>query len=129
MTTRLLLSHRIVLTAMATLSIYREAEYSKRKQEAQGPMSLHTFLGYFTGLYFISGDLDATTLWRTAFLVHILDAILCGLMAGSSGRSRSLWTAAGLCFGIWALAAIFLLPVKRHAIKNARGAQWSWAIT
>ncbi|HEY6200152.1 MAG TPA: hypothetical protein VI231_16190 [Candidatus Binatia bacterium] len=92
-------------------------------------MSLHTFLGYFTGLYFISGDLDATTLWRTAVLVHILDAILCGLMAGSSGRSRSLWTAAGLCFGIWALAAIFLLPVKRHAIKNARESQSSCAIT
>ena len=114
---------------MATLSIYGEAEYSKRTQEAQGPMSLHTFLGYFTGLYFISGDLDATTLWRTAVLVHILDAILCGLIAGSSGRSRSLWTAAGLCFGIWALAAIFLLPVKRRAVKNARESQSSCAIT
>jgi hypothetical protein len=114
---------------MATLSIYGEAEYSKRTQEAQGPMSLHTFLGYFTGLYFISSDLDATTLWRTAVLVHILDAILCGLIAGSSRRSRSLWTAAGLCFGIWALAAIFLLPSKRRVLNHAEESQSSCAIT
>ena len=76
-------------------------------------MSLHTFLGYFTGLYFINPELSGAMLWRTAALVHLLDAILCGLIARSSGRNRALWTLAGLLLGIWALAAIFVLPVRR----------------
>jgi hypothetical protein len=76
-------------------------------------MTLHTLLGYFTGLYFINPDLSGAMLWRTAGLVHLLDAILCGLIARSSGRNRILWTLAGLVLGIWALAAIFVLPTKR----------------
>jgi hypothetical protein len=76
-------------------------------------MSLHTVLGYFTGLYFINPDLSGAMLWRTAGLVHLLDAILCGLIARSSGRNRVVWTLAGLVLGIWALAAIFVLPAKR----------------
>src|SRR3954470_6005757 len=100
-----------------------------RTKEAQGPMTLHTILGYFTGLYFIKADLDATMLWRTAGLVHLLDAILCGLIAASSGRNRKLWTLMGVCFGIWALAAIFVLPAKRRALKDARTPQSSCAMT
>lgn len=76
-------------------------------------MSVHTLLGYLTGLYFIDPDLSGAMLWRTAGLVHLLDAILCSLIARSSGRNRILWTLAGLLLGIWALAAIFVLPVKR----------------
>jgi hypothetical protein len=76
-------------------------------------MSLHILLGYFTGLYFINPDLSGAMLWRTAGLVHLLDAILCGLIARSSGRNRIPWTLAGLVLGIWALAAIFVLPAKR----------------
>jgi len=82
-------------------------------------MSLHTLLGYFTGLYFINPDLTGVMLWRTAGLVHLLDAILCGLIARSSGRNRVLWTLAGLMLGIWALAAIFVLPVKRAPVTTA----------
>jgi hypothetical protein len=82
-------------------------------------MSLHTLLGYFTGLYFINPDLSGAMLWRTAGLVHLLDAILCGLIARSSGRNRIVWTLAGLLLGIWALAAIFVLPVKRAPSTTA----------
>ena len=92
-------------------------------------MSLHTFLGYFTGLYFINADLSGAMLWRTAALVHLLDAILCGLIARSSGRSRILWTVAGLCLGIWALATIFVLPARRRGLENTGPAQSSCAIT
>jgi hypothetical protein len=81
-------------------------------------MSFHTLLGYFTGLYFVKPDLDATTLLRTAALVHVLDAILCGLIAGQSGRNKKIWIVAGLCFGIWSLATLFLLPSRRAAIKQ-----------
>ncbi|HEX9442849.1 MAG TPA: hypothetical protein VGA73_01960 [Candidatus Binatia bacterium] len=92
-------------------------------------MSFYTFLSYFTGLYFIRPDLDAAMLLRTAALVHLLDAILCGLIAGSSGRSRVLWTLAGFGFGIWALAALFLLPARRRPIDAGTGSHSSCATT
>ena len=82
-------------------------------------MSLQILLGYFTGLYFINPDLTDAMLLRTAGLVHLLDAILCGLIARSSGRNRILWTLAGLVLGIWALAAIFVLPARRAPAATA----------
>jgi hypothetical protein len=72
----------------------------------------YQLLGYFSGLFFIKSEMDPTTLWRTAALVHFLDAILCGVVAKHSGRSKLLWTLGGALCGIWALAAIFLLPAK-----------------
>ncbi|HEY7219410.1 MAG TPA: hypothetical protein VH985_13585 [Candidatus Binatia bacterium] len=75
-------------------------------------MDFYQLLGYCSGLFFIKPEMDPTTLWRTAALVHLLDAILCGVIANHSGRSKMLWTIAGAVCGIWALAAIFLLPVK-----------------
>jgi hypothetical protein len=44
---------------------------------------------------------------------HILDAILCGVVANHSGRNKFLWTVSGLICGIWALGALFLLPTKK----------------
>jgi hypothetical protein len=69
-------------------------------------------LGYFSGLFFIKSEMDPTTLWHTAALVHFLDAILCGVIAKYSRRNKTIWTIAGGLCGIWALAAIFLLPAK-----------------
>ena len=77
-------------------------------------MDFYNALSYFTGLHFIDAALDGQALLRTAALVHLLDAILCGLIAGQSGRSRTIWTVAGLGLGTWALAAIFLLPAKKR---------------
>jgi hypothetical protein len=71
----------------------------------------HIF-GYLSGLLLIKPDIDGTTLIRTGALVHILDAILCMVIAGHSSRQRLPWTLAGVVFGIWALGALFLLPTK-----------------
>jgi hypothetical protein len=76
-------------------------------------VDFYRLLGYYSGLFFIKSEMDATTLWRTAALVHFLDAILCCVLAKYSGRSKKLWTIAGAICGIWALAAIFLLPAKK----------------
>jgi len=76
-------------------------------------MDFATLLGYLSGLYFIKPDLDSSMLLRTAALVHILDAALCGLIASQSGRNKEAWTIAGLLLGIWALGTLFLLPNKR----------------
>ena len=77
-------------------------------------MDFYSALSYFTGLHFINAGLDGQALLRTAALVHLLDAILCGLIAGQSGRSKTSWTVAGFGLGIWALATIFLLPAKKR---------------
>jgi hypothetical protein len=71
----------------------------------------HVF-GYLTGLLFTKPDMDPTSLFRTAGFVHFLDAILCRLLAGYTGRGKNLWMIAGLLLGIWALGTLFLLPVK-----------------
>ena len=78
-------------------------------------MDLYTIFGYFSGLYFIRPDLDSSTLLRTGALVHIVDAVLCGVIARQSGRNRNIWTVTGLFLGIWALGTLFLLPDKRKS--------------
>jgi hypothetical protein len=78
-------------------------------------VDFYQFLGYFSGLLFIRSEMDATSLWRTAALVHLLDAILCGVIANYSGRSKTGWTIAGAIGGIWALGILFLLPAKNGA--------------
>ena len=85
-------------------------------------MDFYQLLGYCSGLFFIKSDMDPATLWHTAALVHLLDAILCGVIANHSGRSKTLWTIAGAVCGIWALAAIFLLPVKAP-LQNSSGSK------
>jgi hypothetical protein len=80
-------------------------------------VDFHQFLGYFTGLLFVRPEMDPVSLWRTAALVHLLDAILCCVIANYSGRSKPAWTIAGAVGGIWALGILFLLPAKNQA-KN-----------
>lgn len=61
--------------------------------------------------------MEPESLWRTAALVHGLDAILCGVIAKYSNRNKLAWTVAGLLLGIWALSALFLLPARNQAKK------------
>jgi hypothetical protein len=76
-------------------------------------VDFYIVLGYLTGLLLIRPDMSPDTVLRTAALVHVLDAILCRVIASQGGRDKNLWTAAGLIFGIWALGALFLLPAKK----------------
>ncbi len=75
-------------------------------------MDFYRLIGYGSGLLFIKADMEPSSLWHTVALIHILDAILCGVIAKHSGRNKYLWTAGGLICGIWALGALFLLPAK-----------------
>jgi hypothetical protein len=83
-------------------------------------VDLYQFLGYFSGLLFIKPEMDPTTLVRTAALVHLLDAILCSVIANHDGRNKTAWTIAGLLGGIWALGILFLLPAKNHTKNSPR---------
>ena len=75
-------------------------------------MSFEVFVGYFTGLRVLGGNLPLPTLLGTALVVHLLDGIMCRLFAHNNGHPKNLWTALGFVFGIWALATLVLLPKK-----------------
>jgi hypothetical protein len=78
-------------------------------------MTPDLLLGYFTGLRFLNPDIAWPTLVRTALFVHLLDALMCRLVAHNNGHPKTLWSALGLVFGIWAVAAILLLPARGRA--------------
>ena len=78
-------------------------------------MDFYQIVGYLTGLYLVRPEMEPATLLRTASLVHLLDAVLCRVVAGHSGRRKIPWTIAGLVFGVWALGLLFLLPAKNQA--------------
>jgi hypothetical protein len=77
-------------------------------------MDFYQLLGYFTGLLVVRPNMEPSSLVPTAALVHVLDAILCGVIAGHSRRNIIGWTISGLIGGIWALGALFLLPAKKN---------------
>ena len=81
-------------------------------------MDFYQFLGYLTGLHFIKPSLEAATFLPTALLIHLLDSLLCWLIAAHSGRNKGLWTVAGLVLGIWALGTLFLLNDIRQKAKD-----------
>lgn len=67
-------------------------------------------LGYFTGLRFLTSDIDPVTLVRTAVFIHVLDSVMCRLFAHNNGYPKNLWTLLGFVFGIWAVAVLIVLP-------------------
>ncbi len=77
-------------------------------------MDFYQLLGYFTGLLVVRPNMEPSSLVPTAALVHVLDAILCGVIAGHSRRNIIGWTISGLIGGIWALGVLFLLPAKKN---------------
>jgi hypothetical protein len=104
----------MVFTAMAMFPFERRPSILIVKSKRQGlVVDFYHLFGYFSGLLFIKSEMEPATLVRTAALVHFLDAILCRVIAGQSGRQKFLWTVAGLLFGIWALGTFFLLPAKK----------------
>jgi hypothetical protein len=80
-------------------------------------VSFDLALGYFTGLHWLAPDLAGSQLIRTALLVHVCDAICCGVLAASHGYRRALWTAVGFVFGVWAVA-VLLVRANLHRFGN-----------
>jgi len=77
-------------------------------------VSFEVFLGYFTGLRILGGNLSFSSLITTVIVVHFLDSIMCRLVARNNGYPQNLWAALGFCFGIWAVAILLLLPKKQE---------------
>ena len=72
-------------------------------------IDLVSAIGYLSGIYFIQPNLDPATLIRTVSVIHILDALLCYVIATQGGRNRTILTLAGLVLGVWAVGTLFLV--------------------
>jgi hypothetical protein len=77
-------------------------------------MSFEVFLGYFTGLRVLGGNIPFSTLLSTALVIHILDGIMCRLFARNNGYPKNFWTILGFVFGIWAIMFLVLLPKRQQ---------------
>lgn len=78
-------------------------------------MNFDDVLGLWTGLALLAPEMAPATLRRTALLVHVCDAVVCGILARKAGRPRGAWTVAGFLGGVWALALLLLLPARPAA--------------
>jgi hypothetical protein len=73
-------------------------------------MTAATLLAYLSGLALVAPDLEPPALVGTALTLHVCHAVLCRLFAHKNGYPTNLWTLLGLIAGLWAVAAIILLP-------------------
>jgi hypothetical protein len=73
-------------------------------------MTLSTVLSYWSGLAFVAPQLPWPTLVGTLLILHACDAVVCRLLAHNTGRPPARWTLIGFVGGLWAVAALLLLP-------------------
>jgi ABC-type transport system involved in cytochrome c biogenesis permease subunit len=79
---------------------------------------LKTLLGYLSGLAFLQPDIPLVTLLATMVVVNVCDAIMCRLFAHNNGYPKNLWTVAGFVFGIWAVAALIVMPKREKRLAS-----------
>jgi hypothetical protein len=82
-------------------------------------MSFATALSYWSGLAFVAPDLPSAVVGGTTLAVHICDAVLCRLLAGSAGRPRNPWTVVGFIGGVWAVAWMLVVVLPRRQAPDA----------
>ena len=80
---------------------------------------LNTFLGVLSGLRLLRAEIPLPTLVATMIVVNICDAIMCRLFAHNNGYPKNLWTAIGLVFGIWGVAALIVMPKREQRSEPA----------
>lgn len=71
-----------------------------------------TIIGYLSGVYLIEPELENGSLAATLIVIHVLDCILCSIIARHSGRKPGAWALAGLTLGVWGVLPLLLLPAK-----------------
>jgi hypothetical protein len=79
---------------------------------------LNTFLGYLSGLRLLRSEIPLATLVATMIVVNICDAVMCRLFAHNNGYPKNLWTAIGLVFGIWGVAALIVMPKREKRFAS-----------
>ncbi len=75
-------------------------------------MNAAAILSWVSGLALVSSDLDAATQLGTSLVMLVCDAGMCRLFAHNNGYPKNLWTIIGFVFGIWAVAALIVMPKR-----------------
>lgn len=78
---------------------------------------LKSVLGVLSGLAFLQSDLSLETIVPTMIVVNVCDAIMCRLFAHNNGYPKNLWTTIGLVGGIWAVAALIVMPKRERRLR------------
>ncbi|MGH7779289.1 MAG: hypothetical protein ACREQR_05645 [Candidatus Binataceae bacterium] len=77
---------------------------------------LATILSLTSGFALMGNRLPPATIVATSIVVDLALAPLVAVIAARRGRRASLWAAAGIAFGMWALAAALLMPAAGREI-------------
>lgn len=83
-------------------------------------MRLEAAIAWWTGLALATPALPLETLLGTGLALHLCDAVLCRVFARKNGYPPTLWTVIGLVGGLWAVAALILLP-RRDGTPIVKG--------
>ncbi len=78
-------------------------------------MSGPTLLAWVSGLALVRSGLDVPAVLGTSITLQICHAILCRIFAHNNGYPKNLWTLFGALGGVWAVAALILLPRRNGA--------------
>lgn len=75
--------------------------------------TLATVLGFASGFALMGYHETTANLIATSLAIDATLAPLTAVIARRRGQSASLWTVLGFVFGMWALAAIFIISYRR----------------
>jgi len=75
--------------------------------------TIATIIGFASGFALMGYRESAATLLVTSLAVDASLAPLTAVIAMRRGRATVLWTILGFAFGMWALAAVLMLPASR----------------
>lgn len=78
-------------------------------------MILATILSLTSGFALMGYKLPPATIVGTSIMVDISLAPLTAVIASRRGRSTLGWTIAGLALGMWAVAAVLVLPAANRS--------------
>lgn len=83
-------------------------------------MTLETAIAWWTGLAVAAPPLPFETTLGTGLALHLCDAVLCRVFARKNGYPPTLWMFIGFVGGLWAVAALILLP-RRDGTPIVKG--------
>ncbi len=76
--------------------------------------TLANILSLTSGLAVMGYRLPPATILATSIVVDLALAPLTAVIASRRGRNAARWTIAGLALGMWALAAVLVLPAPNR---------------
>lgn len=77
--------------------------------------TLATVIGFASGFALMGYRESATNLLVTSLAIDASLAPLIAVAASRRGRQAILWAILGFAFGMWALAAVLIIPARKHA--------------